>query len=168
MNEWLLLAETGLQKNGFGPRSEPGKAPLVLGDQDRGERAVTVAGALHAHRAMLGQHRLAAGAVALVGLALGLIPAGPIAQMQVHLRGPRALDHRLLERQEQLLNLAGRVLRWYPPDTGPKPVFSQAASAGTSGSGPRAAAWAAAVRLLFIGISMTFSPHDMPRTQNHG
>ena len=46
---------------------EPGEASFMLGDQDRGEGTVPVARQLHAHRAMLGQHRLAAGAVALVG-----------------------------------------------------------------------------------------------------
>ncbi|KAG0932903.1 hypothetical protein G6F31_016440 [Rhizopus arrhizus] len=60
-------------------------APLVLGELGRGERAVTVAGTLHAHRAMLGLHRLAAGAVALVGLASGLSPRfGTMPRTQNH------------------------------------------------------------------------------------
>ncbi len=94
--------------HGDDPVIKPGEATFMLGDQDRGEGAVPVAGKLHAHRTTLGQQGLAAGAVALVGLAFGLVFAWPISQMQVHLRGHRPLDHCLLERQEQVLNLAGR------------------------------------------------------------
>src|ERR1700761_719491 len=39
---------------------------------------------------------------------------------------------------------------------------------GSAGSGPRAAACEATVRFFFIGISMTFTSHDMPRPQNDG
>lgn len=71
----MLLKVLQLDFDGDDPVIEPGEAPLVFGDQDRGKEAVPVAGKLHTHWAMLGQHRLATGAVALVGLAFGLVLA---------------------------------------------------------------------------------------------
>lgn len=60
---------------------EPGKAAFVLGDQDRGEAAIAVARDVYPQRSVVGQHRLAALAVALVGGLLGAIFARGIPQM---------------------------------------------------------------------------------------
>lgn len=64
------------------PVVEPGEAPFVLGNQDRRERAIPVAGQLHAHWATLVQQGLAAGAVPLVGLAFRLVLARSISQFR--------------------------------------------------------------------------------------
>ena len=81
---------------------------FALGDQDRLEAAIAVARQIDPDRAALGDHRLAAGAIALVGLAVRFRLSGSIAQVQVHLRTHRPFDHRLLERQEQVLHFARR------------------------------------------------------------
>ncbi|EEF27747.1 conserved hypothetical protein [Ricinus communis] len=85
-----------------------GEAALVFGDQDRLEAAVAVARQLDPDDATIGDDRLAAGAVALVGLASGFGSARRIPQMQIHLRTHRAFDNRLVKRQHQILHLGRR------------------------------------------------------------
>jgi hypothetical protein len=60
---------------------EAGEAALVLGDQDRLERALPVARHLDTQRPILGQHGLAAGAVAMVARVIGLGRTRRVAQM---------------------------------------------------------------------------------------
>lgn len=87
---------------------EAGETALVLGNQDRLEAAVTVAGDFDPNRAAIGDDRLAAGAVALVSLTGRLGLARRVAQMQIHLGAHRALDDGLVERQHQVLHLGRR------------------------------------------------------------
>jgi hypothetical protein len=60
---------------------EAGEAPIVLGHEQRLEGALAVAGHLDAQRAILGQHGLATGTVAMVAGVLGLVRPGRIAQV---------------------------------------------------------------------------------------
>ena len=53
-----------------------GEAPLVLGNEDRLEAAVAVAGDLHPDRPFAGDHGFARGAVALIARGVGLGRAG--------------------------------------------------------------------------------------------
>ena len=87
----------------------------MLGDEQRLEAAVAVARHLDAQRPVLGQHRLAAGAVAVVGRLLGLGRAGRVAQVVRQLGAQRTLDQRLLERHRTSLTasaLMGPVTNW--------------------------------------------------------
>jgi hypothetical protein len=83
-----------------------GEAPFVLGDQNRLKAACTVARHVNTHGAAVGQDGLAAGAVALVGLAVWLVLARLVAQVMAHLHVHRPLNDGLLERQKQVLDLA--------------------------------------------------------------
>src|SRR5690606_22406637 len=53
----------------------------------------------------LAQHRFTARAVAVVGLFSGLVLALRVTQMRTELRLQRSLDHRLLQRREQRLEV---------------------------------------------------------------
>ena len=85
-----------------------GEAPLVLADELRLEAAGAVARHLDGQRAGVGQHRLGALAVAVVGRAFRLGLARRIAQVLAHLGAQRALDERLLELLEDVLQLPRR------------------------------------------------------------
>ncbi|MCY1183199.1 hypothetical protein D9M73_238030 [compost metagenome] len=85
----------------------------MLGDQDRLKAAIAVTWQLDPHRAALGDHGLAAQAVTRIGLLGRLGLAWLIAQMQAHLGAHRPLDDGLVERQHQILNLAGRHRSFY-------------------------------------------------------
>src|SRR5271166_3241563 len=76
---------------------EAGKAPRVLGNQQRLEAAVAVARRLDPHLAVTGQHRLAGAAVAVVGGVVGSVRPGLVAEVMVQLRVQSRLDQRLLE-----------------------------------------------------------------------
>ena len=60
---------------------EAGEAPFVLADQLRLEAAVAIARDFDAHRALVGEDRLGARAVAVVALPVGLLLPGRVAQM---------------------------------------------------------------------------------------
>ena len=102
--------------HGHAPRVErehlvvkAGEAPLVLRDQPRLERPVAIAGHLKGERAVVGQHRLSAGSVAMVGdLSSGFVPPGRIAQVMRQLAAQRALDDQLLEPTDRHVELLGR------------------------------------------------------------
>lgn len=85
-----------------------GETALVFGNQDRLEATVAVPRQFNPERAVIRDDGLAAGTVALVGLAFGFGLARRIAQMPVHLGAHRALDDGLVERQHQVLDLGGR------------------------------------------------------------
>jgi hypothetical protein len=72
-------------------------ALLVLRNQDRGKAAVAVARNLKAWRAFVGQHGLAARAVALVGRVFGAHGASWIAQVMSQFGTQCPLDQCLLE-----------------------------------------------------------------------
>lgn len=76
---------------------EARESPLVFGHQPRLEASLAVARHLEAHRPVLGEHRLVAGAVAVVARVLGLVGAGPVAEVVREFGAQRALDQRLLE-----------------------------------------------------------------------
>src|SRR5688500_12609335 len=87
------------------PVVESGKTPFVLGDQLWLKRSRTVARHGDAQRALVGQHRLAAAAVAVVAtFALG------VRQVQAQLGAQGPLDHGLLELLEHSLH-TGRIHR---------------------------------------------------------
>ena len=60
---------------------EAGEAALVFADQPRLERAVPVARHRERQRAVIGQHRLPARPIAMIGRVLGLGPTRRIAEM---------------------------------------------------------------------------------------
>ena len=66
----------------------------MLGDQHRLEATLAIARHLDAHGTFVGQHRLGAGAVAMVARVLGLGRAGRVAQVVPELGAERALDQR--------------------------------------------------------------------------
>ena len=87
---------------------EAGEASLVFADQARLERAGAIARDLERQRPVVGQHRLPARAIAMIGRVLGLRPARRIAQMVRQLAAQRPLDDRLLEPADRRVELLGR------------------------------------------------------------
>src|SRR5690606_5279524 len=77
---------------------EAREAALVLRDKQRLEAAFAVARHLDAYWPVLGEHGLAAHAVAMVARVLGLVLTGRIAQMVRELGTERPFNQRLLER----------------------------------------------------------------------
>ncbi|AMU17344.1 hypothetical protein A3203_31595 [Burkholderia cenocepacia] len=80
----------------------------MLGNQDRFEAAVAIAGNFDPNRDTIGDDRLAAGAVALVDLTELLGLARRVAQMQIYFGSHRAFDDCLVERQHKVLHLGRR------------------------------------------------------------
>jgi hypothetical protein len=77
----------------------------MLADDPGLEAAVAIARHLNAHRAIVGDDRLAAGVVALVALAFWLALTLTVTQVIAHLGAHRPLDDRLLERAEHRLQV---------------------------------------------------------------
>jgi hypothetical protein len=75
---------------------------------------------------------------------------------------------RLLVARSMSALLKASIKSWASPGVMGLLIDSSSKPAGSAGSGSRAAACVAAVRFFFIGISMIFTFHDMPRTQNSG
>ena len=84
---------------------EAGEAPLVLGDQPRLEGALAIARHLDRQRAIVGQDRLPARPIAMIGRVVRLGAARRIAQVVGQLAAERALDDRLLEAPDRGLEL---------------------------------------------------------------
>src|SRR5262249_29434275 len=87
---------------------EAREAALVLADQARFKRAVAIARHRDRHRAIVGQDRLPARAVAVIGDVVRLRTAGRIAQMMRELTAQRALDQRLFEATDGCVELLRR------------------------------------------------------------
>jgi hypothetical protein len=111
---------------------ESGEAALVLRDQARLERPLAVARHVDRERAVVGQYRLSARAVAIIGGVVRFRAAHRIPQVVRELATQRALDDRFLEATDGRVELLGRD----PPPgeridresrTGPAPVARQAA-----------------------------------------
>ena len=86
-----------------------GKAALMLADELRLESALAVAGNVDAQSARIGQHRLGALAVAVIGASpFGLGLAARVAQMMAHLGAQGALKNRLLKLLEDAFELGRR------------------------------------------------------------
>ena len=84
---------------------EPGEAALVFGDEPRLKRALAIARHVDRQRALVGQDRLPARPIAMIGRVVGLGPAGRIAQMMRELAAQGALDDGLLEAADGGLEL---------------------------------------------------------------
>jgi len=86
---------------------EPRKAAFVLANQLGFELARPIARDLDAYRTVVGEHRLGALAIAMVGRAGRLVGAGGVAQVVAHFGTQGALDQRLLEGRRRLLHRLG-------------------------------------------------------------
>jgi len=80
---------------------------LVLGDEDRLERAVAVAGNLDPDGPVVGEDRLGRGAVSVIVLTGGLRLAASIAEVVRHLALHGPFDDGLLEREAEPVDICG-------------------------------------------------------------
>jgi hypothetical protein len=133
--------------------SSSGETPLMLADDLRLKAALAIARHLNAHRAIVGDDRLAAGAVSLVALAFWLALTLTVTQVIAHLGAHRSLDDTAFLSERNIDSRSSWVI-------GPFTSWSRS-SFGTSSSGVDIAL-AGGFRLLGI---LTPHRHDMPRTQ---
>lgn len=112
--QWLTLAgghSTGIHADDLA--IELGKAPLILGDQHRIERAVPVTGDVQNYLAAVGGHRLLAAPVTAIGglvLALRRFFGALFIEMDVHLRAQRTF-RQCLGQFRQDVGLAKQIAR---------------------------------------------------------
>jgi len=76
---------------------EAGEAPFVFADQPGLERAFAIARHVQTERAIIGQHRLAAGPIAMIGVVVRPLATRRVAEVMRQLAAQCALDDRLLE-----------------------------------------------------------------------
>ncbi|KPX06226.1 hypothetical protein ALO73_103274, partial [Pseudomonas syringae pv. daphniphylli] len=76
----------------------------MLGNQDRGEATIAVSGDIQAKRPVVGQNRLAAFAITLIGRLLRALRALRVTKVVTQLGAERTLDQSLLERHGRVLN----------------------------------------------------------------
>ena len=84
---------------------ETGEPALVLGDQPRLERALAITRDLNRQRPVVGQDRLAACPVAVIGGGIRSGAAGRVAQMVRELAAQGPLDNRFLEAPDRRVQL---------------------------------------------------------------
>jgi hypothetical protein len=91
---------------------EAGETPFVLADQPRLETALAIARHLDGQRAIVGQHRLLAGAVAVIGRLVRRDPAGGVAEVMRQLAAEARSITAFLKRRTVVSSSAAVIGPW--------------------------------------------------------